>query len=50
MQLAYTEQEPLYVNFLDPKKVYDTMDWGCLMQVLEGYGVGPKMWALIQFF
>ena len=50
VQLAYMEQEPLYVNFLDLKKAYDTMDRGRLMQVLKGYRVGPKMRALIQFF
>ncbi len=44
------EQEPLYVNFLDLKKAYNIMDWGRLMDVPEGYSVGPKMQALIQFF
>ncbi len=50
MQLAYIEQEPLYVNFLDLKKAYDTMDRGYLMDVLKGYGASPKMQALIKFF
>ncbi len=50
MRLAHIEQEPLYMNFLDLKKAYDTMDRGRLMDVLGGYGAGPKMRALIQFF
>ena len=42
-QLAYIEQEALYMVFIDLRKVYDAMDPGRCPKILEGYGVGPNI-------
>jgi hypothetical protein len=49
-QLAFIEQHPLYVIFIDLKKAYDAMDRERCREILVGYGVGPNMLRLILFF
>ena len=40
------QQKILHFIFLDLHKAYDTVDWQCLLERLEGYEVGPVMsWA-----
>ena len=49
-QLAFIEQHPLYVIFIDLKKAYDAMDRERCREILVGYGMGPNMPRLIMFF
>ena len=35
-ELESVEQAPLFVVFLDLRKSYDTIDMGCLLQILKG--------------
>jgi len=49
-QLAYLEQEALYMVFIDLWKAYDAMDCGRCLEILEEYGVGPNMLRLISYF
>ena len=41
--LARIYQEPIFLVFLDLPKDYDNLDGGCIIQILERYGAGPKM-------
>ena len=49
-QLAYREQEAWYQIFLDLRKAYDAMDRGRCLEILAGYGVGPKLIRLLSHF
>ena len=49
-QLAFVEQCPLYGLFLDLRKVYNAMDTGRCLKILENCGVGPKARRLIKTF
>ena len=49
-QLAYIEQEALYMVFIDLRKAYDTMDNGRCLKILEAYGVGPNIRRLLNYF
>ena len=49
-QLAYLEQAPLYGIFIDLRKAYDAMDMERCMEIMRGYGVGPNLRRIIQFF
>ena len=49
-QLAYLEQHPLFVIFIDLKKAYDAMDRERCLEILVGYGVGPNILRLIMHF
>ena len=49
-QLAYMDQVPLYGIFIDLRKAYDAMDRGRVMEILQSYGLGPKMIRLIKNF
>ena len=43
-------QDPLFLVFLDLQKAYYTVDFGCLMTTLEGYGAGTHMCSLLSVF
>ena len=49
-QMAYLDQEPWYCGFIDLKKSFDAMDRDRCLEVLRGYGVGPRMRRLIRRF
>ena len=49
-QLAYIEQVPLNVVFIDLCKAYNGMDWGRCLKILKTYDVGPKILKVIGFF
>ena len=46
-QLATLKEEVLYVIFLDLHKAYDALDRSRCLEILEGYGVGPKARRLL---
>ena len=43
-------QTTLHFIFLDLRKTYDTVDREWLLEILEGYGVGPNTFGLIKFY
>ena len=47
-QLAALGEEVLYVIFLDLHKAYDTLDRSRCLEILEGYGIGPRDRGLLQ--
>ncbi len=49
-QFTYQEQEAWYQIFLDLRKAYDAMDRGRCLEILAGYGVGPKLIRLLSHF
>ncbi len=49
-QLADCEQEAWYQIFLDLRKAYDAMDRGRCLEILVGYGVGPRLIRLLDHF
>jgi hypothetical protein len=49
-QLAWHDQCPLYEIYLDLKKAYDTINRGCMLKILEAYGVGPNFLRLQNSF
>ncbi len=42
-EIAFMEQEPWFMAFIDLKKAFDAMDRGCFLEILQGYSVGPNM-------
>ena len=44
------DQEPLFLLFLDLRKVYFNLDRGQVMKTLEGYREGKKMQVIIMEF
>ena len=46
----YLREEVLYVIFLDLHKAYDPLDRSSYLEILEGYGVGPKARRLLQTY
>ena len=42
-ELTSVYQDPIFLVFLGLRKAYDNLDRGRLLQVLEGYGAGPKL-------
>ena len=44
------DQDPLLLVLLDLRKVYINLDWGRLLQTIEGYGAGPKLQGLLTKF
>ena len=49
-QLAALREEVLYVIFLDLRKEYDALDRSRCLEILEGYGVGPRARGLLQIY
>ena len=49
-QFAYIGQVPLCGVFVDLRKAYDAMDRGRYLEILQAYGVGPKMLKVIRYF
>ena len=49
-QLAVLREEILYVIFLDLHKAYDALDSSMCLNILEGYGVGPWDFRLLQTY
>ena len=47
-QLAALREEALYMIVLDLHKVYDALDRSRCLEILEGYGVGPRARRLLQ--
>ena len=47
-QLAALREEVLYVIFLDLHQVYDALDRSRCLEILEGYGVGPRACCLLR--
>ena len=41
-QLAALWEEVLYVIFLDLRKAYNNLETSRCLEILEGYGVGPR--------
>ena len=41
-KLATMREEVLYVIFIDLQKAYDALDRDRCLEILEGYGVGPR--------
>ena len=46
-ELASVDQHPLFLVLLELSKTYDNLDWGRLLQTIEGYGAGPKLQGLL---
>ena len=49
-QIAAMREEVLYVIFLDLTKVYDALDRSRSLEILEGYGVGPRARRLLRAY
>ena len=49
-QLAALREEVLYVIFLDLHEVYDALDRSRCLEILEGYGVGPRSRRILQTY
>ena len=49
-QLLKMEQKTLYFIFLDLQKTYNTVDRKQLLEILEGYGVGPNALGPLKFY
>ena len=49
-QLAAMKEEVLYVIFLDLTKAYDALDRSRRLEILEGYGVGPRARSLLRTY
>ena len=46
-QLAMADQVAVYEIFLDLSKAYDCVDRDRMLEILEGYGIGPRLLGLI---
>ena len=49
-QLAAMREEVLYVIFLDLTKAYEALDRSMSLEILEGYGVGPRARRLLRTY
>ena len=47
-QLAGIFHAPLFHVFINVQKDYDSLDIGRYMEILRGYGLGPKLHGLLQ--
>ena len=50
MQLARRQGWPYYQVFIDLSKAYDTIDRTRMEQILQAYGVGPRMLRILRQF
>ena len=50
MSKAALREEVLYVIFLDLHKTYDALERSRCLDILEGYGVGPRARRLLQTY
>ena len=41
------EQDPLFLIFLYLRELHSNVYWGILIQTIEGYEEGPKLWGLL---
>ena len=48
--LSALREEFLYVIFLDLHKAYDVLDSSRCLEILEGYGVGPRACWLLRTY
>ena len=48
--LASVYHETILLVLLDLRKAYDTVDMGCLIQTLEGYGAGTILCEFLAKF
>ena len=49
-QLAFRSGRPLYHVYLDFSKAYDSIDRASTLQLLQDYGVGPRILRLLEHF
>ena len=47
-QVTYMREEVLHTFFLDLHKAYDTLDRYKYLDILEGYGIGPRAFRLLR--
>ena len=43
-------QYPILLVLIDLRKAYNNLDQGRLLQTLEGYGPGQKLWGVLEAF
>ena len=49
-QLADMREDVLYVIFLDLQNSYHALDRSRCIEILKGYGVGPRAWRLLRTY
>ena len=49
-EMAIIYQDALFLVLLEIRKACDTLDRGCLLQTMEGYGVGLKLRGIMVEF
>ena len=49
-QLAALREEVLYVILMDLHKTYEALDRSSFLEILQGYGVGPRSWQLLRTY
>ena len=47
-QLVEIFHDPLFQVLIDVQKAYDSLDRGRCMEIIRGYGLGPKLHRLLQ--
>ena len=47
-QLGRLAHEPLFQVLLDVCKAYDSLDMGGCLEIMRGYGLGPKLDQLLK--
>jgi hypothetical protein len=50
MQNACAQRKALYQICIDLAKAYDTLDRGRTLEILKGYGTGPRFLRLLENF
>ena len=49
-EMAQMDQSSFHGIFLDLKKAYDKVHRGRTLLILEGYGAGPRLPGILQYF